>query len=259
MASRLGEVSFSHRPRFGVFWFDHYFLAVLPRSFSQGYQPTVCRERPPPPSVSPRHVTQHSWLEVQEGVACPVLVLMSILVPPFSCSVSVVCGVPRPQHSRAAPKQDAAPRHHGPDPVLIALSPLVRGVWAQAGKQLRCPRAAGSGDPQRWVGRGTAPDPAPQRQHPSRGDRQRPGSGVQTPQALREIQAQFLRAASQQSGGGAGPRHQAAPNPAEVVGIGPAVRQLPDRAEGSNSVRNEAAASGGGPGQLGGRHLTWEE
>ncbi|KAJ1087519.1 hypothetical protein NDU88_000686 [Pleurodeles waltl] len=92
MASRLGEVSFSHRPRFGVFWFDHYFLVVLPRSFSQGYQPTVCRERPPPPSVSPRHVPQHSWFEVQEGVACPVLVLMSIFVPPLSCSVSA-CGI----------------------------------------------------------------------------------------------------------------------------------------------------------------------
>ncbi|KAJ1184207.1 hypothetical protein NDU88_001017 [Pleurodeles waltl] len=105
MASRLGEVAFSHRPRFGVFWFDHYFLVVLPRSFSQGYQPTVCRERPPPPSVSPRHVPQHSWFEVQEGVVCPVLVLMSIFVPPFHCSVSVSLG---PVWYLAAPRRIAA-------------------------------------------------------------------------------------------------------------------------------------------------------
>ncbi|KAJ1208664.1 hypothetical protein NDU88_004047 [Pleurodeles waltl] len=29
MASRLGRVSFSRGPRFGVFWFDHDFLTVL--------------------------------------------------------------------------------------------------------------------------------------------------------------------------------------------------------------------------------------
>ncbi|KAJ1208212.1 hypothetical protein NDU88_003598 [Pleurodeles waltl] len=29
MAGRLGRVSFSRGPRFGVFWFDHYFLAIL--------------------------------------------------------------------------------------------------------------------------------------------------------------------------------------------------------------------------------------
>ncbi|KAJ1184206.1 hypothetical protein NDU88_001016 [Pleurodeles waltl] len=171
----------------------------------------------------------------------------------------VVCGVPRPRHSRTAPKQDAAPRHHGPDPVLIELSPLVRGVWAQAGKQLRRPRAAGSGDPQRWVGRGTTPDPAPPRLRPSRGDRQRAGSGVRAPQAPREIQAQSLRAAPRHSRAAAEPARVVRQHPAVAVGVGPAAQQLPDRAEGSNSVRNEAAASGMGPGQLGGRHLTREE
>ncbi|KAJ1191239.1 hypothetical protein NDU88_000555 [Pleurodeles waltl] len=138
-------------------------------------------------------------------------------------------------------KQDAAPRHHGPDPVLIKLSPLVRGVWAQAGKQLRRPRAAGSGDPQRWVGRGSAPDPAPLRQRPSRGDRQQACSGVRAPQAPREIQAQSLRSAPRRSRAAAEPARVVRQHPAEAVGAGPAARQLPDRAEGSNSVRNEAA------------------
>ncbi|KAJ1217112.1 hypothetical protein NDU88_004707 [Pleurodeles waltl] len=66
-------------------------------------------------------------------------------------------------------------------------------------------------------------------------------------------------AASQQSSGGAGPRRQTAPSPAEAAGVGPAARQLSNREEGSNSVRSEAAAAGRAPGQLGGRHLTREE
>ncbi|KAJ1126110.1 hypothetical protein NDU88_004519 [Pleurodeles waltl] len=131
--------------------------------------------------------------------------------------------------------------------------------WVQAGKQLRRPRAAGSGDPQRWGGRGTAPDPAPPHQRPSTGDQQRAGSWVRAPQAAQEIQAQSLRAAPLHSGAAAERARVVRQHPAEVVGVGPAARQLPDRAEGSNSVRDEAAASGMGPGQLGGRHLTREE
>ncbi|KAJ1116695.1 hypothetical protein NDU88_004901 [Pleurodeles waltl] len=64
---------------------------------------------------------------------------------------------------------------------------------------------------------------------------------------------------SQQTRGGAGPQRRAAPNPAEAAGLSPVPQQSPLDAEGSNGVRSEAPASGRGPGQLGGRHLTREE
>ncbi|KAJ1164080.1 hypothetical protein NDU88_004526 [Pleurodeles waltl] len=63
----------------------------------------------------------------------------------------------------------------------------------------------------------------------------------------------------QQAGGRAGPRRRAAPFSAEAAGVGPVARQSFLDAEGSNGVWSEAAASGRGPGWLGGRRLPREE
>ncbi|KAJ1197465.1 hypothetical protein NDU88_001323 [Pleurodeles waltl] len=65
--------------------------------------------------------------------------LLSVSWPGWG-SESRVPTATRSQRSRTAPKQDAAPRHHGPDPVLIELSPS--GSKPASSSAARGPQAA---------------------------------------------------------------------------------------------------------------------
>ncbi|KAJ1176655.1 hypothetical protein NDU88_001924 [Pleurodeles waltl] len=162
----------------------------------------------------------------------------------------------RPSLRWAAPWQGTAPLCHE----------------AQVNAEKAFPFSEGSWDPA-W--RGSAATRGPQGVETHRGGRDaaqcraRPRSDAATPggecqQALTSSATSGAQAPppSRQPSVGrrrVGSRRQAASSPAATANLGPAARCSKHGAEGSNGVRSVAAASGRGPGRLGGRPLSQTE